>query len=224
MTPLIYLAVVIVALAFFSAISFKKKALDVAGIIIANVVGLVIFYLGGLNYFFLAVLFFVVAEASTRFSAKRTKISHERRTTGNIFGNSCVAVIALAMNVHIAFFGALAAALADTLSSEFGMLSKKKPVLLTTFKEVEPGTDGGVTALGTWSSLLGAAIIASIHFAWNGNAFLFGVLVLAGAFGSMVDSFFGAVFERHKILGNTEVNFLGSGAGALLAFLLSTLL
>ncbi len=224
MIPPLDFAVVIVALAFFSAISFKKKALDLAGIVVANVVGLVIFYLGGVNYFFLAVLFFVVAEASTRFSSKRTKISHERRTTGNIFGNSCVAVIALAMNVEIAFFGALAAALADTLSSEFGMLSKKKPVLLTTFEEVEHGTDGGVTALGTWSSLLGAAIIASIHFAWNWNTYLFGVLVLAGAFGSVVDSFFGAVFERNKLLGNTEVNFLGSGAGALLAFVLSTML
>ncbi len=217
------LFLLIAILVFFSLFSLRKKALDFAGVLIANMVGLAVFYLGGFNYFLLTVLFFIVAEASTRLSSKN-KAPHERRTIGNIFGNSGVAIIALALSSPIAFFGAMAAALADTLSSEIGMLSKTKPVLITTLKPVEAGTDGGVSALGMWSSLLGGTIIASIHFAIYQNIYLFIVLILAGIFGSMVDSFFGAVFERSKSLGNTQVNFLGSGAGALLAFLLSLML
>jgi uncharacterized protein (TIGR00297 family) len=217
-------AVLIVILAFFSVISLKRKLLDPAGILIANLVGLAIFYLGGITFFFLAVLFFAIAEAGTKFGSKKKPFLHGRRTIGNIFGNSGAAVIALFLGSPIAFFGALAAALADTLSSELGMLSKKKPVLITTLQEVEPGTDGGVTGMGMWSALLGAGAIALLHFALNGSFYLFVCLVLAGFFGSAADSFFGAVFEKKKMLGNTEVNFLGSSAGAITAFYLALLL
>ena len=223
MINLLDVAILIIILVIFSVVSLKKRALDWPGVVIANIVGIAIFYLGGVNYFYVTVLFFVLAEASTRISSRRTKVFHKRRTTGNIFGNSGIAVIALALNSQIAFFGALAAALADTLSSEIGMLSKKKPVLITTMQEVEHGTDGGITALGMWSSVFGAAIMGLIHFAWTGSFYFLAVLVVAGTIGSIVDSFFGAIFERNNLLGNTEVNFLGSGAGALIAFLLSTL-
>ena len=218
------IAVLVIALVFFSAISIRKRLLDIAALVIANAVGIVIFYLGGLQYFVLIVLFFVVAELSTKFKEKNKPFPHGKRTVGNIFGNSGVAVIALLLSSPIAFFGAVSAALADTLSSEIGMLSKRKPVLITNFKEVEHGTDGGITPIGMLSSVFGATIIALIHFALKANLYIFFVLILAGVFGSVVDSFFGAVFERKKLLGNTEVNFLGSSAGALLAFWLSMLL
>ncbi len=220
---LVEVFLLVIVLVFFSACSIRKKALDLWGVIIANLVGITIFQLGGFSYFIIAVLFFVVAEASTRLSSSKKNGRHERRTIGNIFGNSGVAVIALAMGLPVGFFGAMAAALADTLSSEIGMLSKRKPVLITTFKEVEHGTDGGITPLGMWSSLFGGAIIGLLHFLLNANVYIFLVLIVAGTFGSLVDSFFGAVFERNKILGNTEVNFLGSGAGAILALILSIL-
>ncbi|MAG21938.1 MAG: hypothetical protein CL943_01350 [Candidatus Diapherotrites archaeon] len=214
------IALLLTALAFFSIVSVKKKSLDWAGVLIANVVGLSIFYFGGLQFFFIAVLFFIVAEGGTRFAASKKPVPHGRRTIGNIFGNSGVAVIALLLGYPIAFFGAMAAALADTLSSELGMLSPTKPVLITTLEQVPVGTNGGITGLGMWSALAGSLVIATIHFVLYQNFYIFMVLVLAGFFGSAVDSFFGAVFERKKLFGNTEVNFLGSSAGALLAYVL----
>lgn len=55
-----------------------------------------------------------------------------------------------------------AAVAADTFSSELGILSKSKPRLLTSwnFREVPPGTNGGISLIGTLAGFLGAFVIA----------------------------------------------------------------
>ncbi|KAL8673939.1 MAG: hypothetical protein Q9168_001634 [Polycauliona sp. 1 TL-2023] len=55
-----------------------------------------------------------------------------------------------------------AAVAADTFSSELGILAKGKPRLLTSwnFREVPPGTNGGITLLGTAAGFLGASVMA----------------------------------------------------------------
>ncbi len=218
--------IVLVSLIVFSVVSLKKKALDKKGVAIAIAVGLLVFLLGNIFDFFLMVVFFVVADASTKYARSFSKKKHEVRTMENIIGNSGAALIALFLGSQIGFFGAVAAALADTLSSEIGLLSKKKPVLITTFKTVEPGTDGGITRLGCLAALAGAAIIAIAYFTVTQNS-VFGIaiiILLAGFSGSIADSIIGALFERKGGLNNTHVNFLGSSTGAIIAFALSKLL
>ncbi len=205
-------------LGIFSVLSFKKKLLNFEGVLIANIVGIAIFIFAkyDITYFFVALLFFIAAEAGTLY-AKERKPKHETRATGNILGNSGTAILALMLGFPFGFFAAFASALADTLSSEIGILSKRNPVLITTLKKVKPGTDGGVTPLGLAAAFVGATIIASVHFALFQNIFFFAILIICGVFGSLVDSFFGAVFERHGMLNNAEVNFLGSLGGTALA-------
>ncbi len=120
----VYLTLVI--LLVFSIASFKKRLLDFEGVLIANIAGIIIFWKGSIAYFFLAVFFFIAAEAGTVL-ARKNKKKHETRTTGNIFGNMGAAILTLFLNFHVGFFAGIAAALADTLSSEIGMLSKKSP-------------------------------------------------------------------------------------------------
>ncbi len=220
----IEVAILAISLGIFSFVSYKKNLLDFEGILIANIVGIAIFLFAKWNlaFFFVAVLFFVAAEAATLYSRKR-KPRHEKRTAGNIFGNSGTAILALLFGFPFGFFAAFASALADTLSSEIGLLSKRKPVLITTFKQVEPGTDGGLTPLGMLAAVAGATIIALVHFLLYQDLFLFLVLVMCGVFGSVVDSFFGAVFERKGMLNNTEVNFLGSLGGTALAWVITSI-
>lgn len=55
---------------------------------------------------------------------------------------------------------ALAEAAADTCSSEIGMAFPGKTVLITTWKSVPPGMDGGVSLYGTAAALLAAGVVA----------------------------------------------------------------
>jgi len=216
-------AVLLATLVLFSIVSYKRKLLNFEGILVANIVGIAIFLFSGnsLVYFFVAVLFFAVAEAATFYAGSR-KPKHEIRTAGNIFGNSAIALLCLLAGFNLGFFAAFASVLADKLSSEIGLLSKKKPLLITTFKPVQPGTDGGITLLGIGASAIGAAMIAAVHFAANNNIAAFAVIAGSGIFGALTDSFFGAAFERKRLLNNDEVNLLGSLGGAALAWIIAS--
>jgi uncharacterized protein (TIGR00297 family) len=54
----------------------------------------------------------------------------------------------------------------DTWASEVGILSKSRPRLVTSlfFREVPPGTNGGMSFKGTWYSLLGGMFIGFVYF------------------------------------------------------------
>ncbi|MCX6801611.1 MAG: DUF92 domain-containing protein [Candidatus Diapherotrites archaeon] len=216
--------VLLLALSIFSIVSFRKRLLDRDGILIAAIVGITIYLMGGLECFFLIVFFFVAAEIATKFGRSQSKNQHEERTTGNIIGNSAAAILALYFASPFGYYAAVSAALADTLSSEIGMLSKKKPRLVTTLKEVEHGTDGGITPLGCYAALFGAAMIGIFHFLKFQEPAIALVIILGGFFGSIADSVFGAAFELKKMLNNAQVNFLGSASGTTIAILLKSLL
>jgi len=96
----------------------------------------------------------------------------------------------------LAFAGALAAAAADTWSTEIGARSSRPPRLVTSGRPVPPGTSGGVTWLGTAAGAAGAAFIAGV-------ATLLGVVALraapwvaaAGVAGGVADSLLGATLQ-----------------------------
>ncbi|MCX6804271.1 MAG: DUF92 domain-containing protein [Candidatus Diapherotrites archaeon] len=209
-------------LAFFSILSYKMKFLDFEGILIGNAVGLAAITYGPnpLVDLFAVVVFFIIGEVASNFPRKK----HEKRNILNVLGNSSPALVMLALifvfpqNSHIlelAFFGAVSAALADTLSSEIGFYSKKQPVMITTFKKVAKGTDGGITLLGEYAALFGGIVIAIIYFAAGGSIIESVLILFAGLVGSNVDSVFGGVFETKKLLDKTQVNLIGSMSGAL---------
>jgi uncharacterized protein (TIGR00297 family) len=225
------LFLILIFLALFSIFSYKRKLLDFEGVLIGNAVGLAAITYGPnpLVDFGIVVIFFVLGEIASNFPRKK----HEQRNIWNVIGNSFPALIVLiaiiffpqhSFLIELGFFGAISAALADTLSSEVGYYSKKDPVMITTLKRVPRGTDGGVTLLGEAAALFGGLVIAIVHFFVYQNYFAAGLVLLAGLVGSNTDSVFGALFETKKLLNNTQVNMIGSAAGALFCLLLGLLI
>eukprot|EP00924_Labyrinthula_sp_SR-Ha-C_P001900 maker-scaffold_30-snap-gene-2.66-mRNA-1 protein AED:0.42 eAED:0.42 QI:126/1/0.5/1/1/1/2/0/859 len=120
------------------------------------------------------------------------------------------------------YFSFFACDLADTLASEFGVLSSERPLLLKTLQPVPRGTDGAISLTGTLWSIIGGTIIgvlAAINSAESGLDF--GLITLkysiVGFIGSLLDSALGCLLQSPEVLAvspeswktrNTLVNFL----------------
>jgi uncharacterized protein (TIGR00297 family) len=190
--------------------------------------------LGGLGWFVLLVTFFGLGGLASKYRYEEkldrgiAQANRGARGSGNVLANSLVAlfaVVAYAAGRHLgldasvfrfAFAGAVAAALADTFSSEFGGLFDD-PRLITTFETVAPGTDGGVTWQGAAAGLVGAALIAGLGGIFFGFAPSAVALVAAtGVVGMTVDSILGATMEGTRLT-NQSVNLLATLSAGLLA-------
>ncbi|KAF6230908.1 hypothetical protein HO173_010816 [Letharia columbiana] len=135
-----------------------------------------------------------------------------------------------------------AAVAADTFSSELGILSKSKPRLLTSwnFRQVPPGTNGGVTLAGTLAGFVGAFIIALTSvilipfcsadttirgkflgnkpgfeggdgWGWQEKIFWVIAVTIWGGLGSVLDSALGGWFQASVVDGRTGKVIEGSG-------------
>ncbi len=127
---------------------------------------------------------------------------------------------------HLALLGlsaAFAEATADTLSSEFGQaMPGSRTVLLTTGQLVTPGTDGGISLLGTLTGSMGGLLVATacawaLRLDWKEMLLVW----LCGVAGIFFDSWLGATLERRGWLGNNAVNFCSTLFSALLATVLA---
>ena len=132
----------------------------------------------------LAVLgtFFVVGTLATRIGWEKKKArgtaeaSEGRRDWKRVVGKGGVAAAIAATaafnvwevtehlgnDLRIAFAGALAAALADTLATELGTLSNGSPRTIPSFRPAPAGTPGAVSALGLFGAALGGALVAYV--------------------------------------------------------------
>lgn len=136
----------------------------------------------------------------------------------------------------IAGVASMAAATADTWASEIGgHRVKGKTWLFPSFKVVKPGTDGGISTVGTLASLFGASFIALIFWAIHleVSVLQFLIIIFSGVLGSLVDSFLGSklqgshikkgfrkfVSKRYSKVGNNTVNWLAAGSASFVALI-----
>lgn len=117
--------------------------------------------------------------------------------------------------VFAPMLAALAESAADTVSSEIGEVLGGRPLMITTLKRVEPGTDGGVSVAGTLAGMIAAAIVAAGGaIALRGGLTMAMIALAGGAFGLFFDSLLGATLERRGWLNNDLVNFLSTASAA----------
>ncbi len=136
----------------------------------------------------------------------------------------------------LAAFAAVAVATADTWATELGSLVPGKTRIITNFSVVEPGTDGGVSLKGTAAafagSFFGALFLLPTDLFSPG---LIATVFFAGVIGSFADSYAGAYLQSSNVAAvrpygftktsqafkNNFVNWLSTGIGGLVAFLVA---
>ena len=223
----------LVAVAVLGYTAFALGTASIPGMLTGVLLVFLTTILGGYGWFAVLVVFFAVGGLSTKLGYEQKAdrgVEQENggaRDTGNVLANSLVALVAvlavpLASELHIpetalfyAFAGAVAAALADTLSSEIGALYDN-PRLITTLEPVAAGTDGAVTWQGTVAGVGGAALVGVVGVAAGAGPAGVAVVLLAGTVGMTVDSLLGVVLEG-SMLDNQGVNFLATLSAALVA-------
>jgi uncharacterized protein (TIGR00297 family) len=115
---------------------------------------------------------------------------------------------------------ALAEAASDTVSSEIGQAFRSQARMITNWKLVPAGTDGGMTLAGTSAGLAASCLVSGVP-ALLGMLSPAGFALCAGAgfAGMLVDSLLGGWLEQRGKLRNDTVNFLGTLTAAGLAML-----
>ena len=225
--------------ALLGVLAYVLGTASVTGMLTGVLLGLLAVVLGGFGWLVVLLTFFGVGGLSAKF---RYDHKLERgvaeddggaRGTENVLGNAAVALVAVVAFAaadllsgrpldpalfRYLFAGSLAAAMADTLSSEVGGLFDG-PRLVTTLEPVPPGTDGGVTWQGTVAGLAGATAVGGVSLLLvdaGVPADAVGVVALGGVVGMFVDSLLGATVEGGRV-GNEAVNLLATAAGGVAA-------
>ena len=93
--------------------------------------------------------------------------------------------------------------------------------MITTFKKVDVGTDGGITPLGEISALAGAVLIAAIPLALGvGDVKMFLIASAAGFIACNIDSLFGATLEQRGTFNKHFTNLFATLSGAVIGILI----
>ncbi|BDZ67854.1 TIGR00297 family protein [Methanobacterium ferruginis] len=210
----------VVLLVIIGLITYAKKALDLLGSIFMIIMGVIIIFAAGANWLFLIFLFLILGVGFTRYKydyKKEIGVYEGTRTIKNVVSNGIVAFVMAAFGNYAGFIGSIATATADTMASEVGVATT--PRLITNFKKVPPGTDGGISVVGTIAGILGAGLIGLAAYMLGVYPDLWRTMIIAvvaGTFGCFVDSILGAGLEIKGYLNNEHVNLLATLAGALL--------
>ncbi|NYF89223.1 DUF92 domain-containing protein [Tunturiibacter empetritectus] len=155
---------------------------------------------------------FVLTFVATRFGRRRKEArglaeARSGRRASQVVANLGVAALCAAVGWYGGCLAALAEATADTVSSEIGQALGGPTWLITKFRRVPAGRDGGVSFAGSLGGVIGAGVVVmagSLGFAsWREGAIVFG----AACAGLVFDSVLGATVEERGWLGNDLVNF-----------------
>jgi len=197
-------------IALVSLAGYYIRSLSLSGSVAAFVVGC--FVVSGFGWRGLLLLgaFFATSSFWSKFKKQKKEKLDEmlekggRRDWVQVAANGSVTAIAALLHYlspsdlwQMAFIVSIAAANSDTWASEIGVLSKREPISILTFKPAVKGTSGAISVLGLFASLMGSLIIvvlAVVLFAIPSLGVII-FLTLCGFSGSVIDTILGALVQ-----------------------------
>jgi len=225
--------------AVFALAALSIRVVNRSGAAMGFLMGAIIYMGYGYKSFLVLLAFFVMGSVATRLGYARKEargVAEGRRgarswreATANTLAAAFFSILVITTHYEaaflVAFIAALAEAAGDTISSEIGQWLSGRAYMITTFKPVPAGQDGGISLLGTLAGMGASVVIIAVAYALGlcrpGTAVV--AFVAAGA-GNLFDSYLGATIERRGLVGNGIVNFAGTSfAGGLALGILLTL-
>lgn len=205
------LVIALAAVLVIGLIAYRKRQLNLSGVVAAVVMGAAATVMGGFTSLSLYLFFLISAAVIGKLSKKirgldRIHKKGGRRDAVQVLANGGAALAAMLIHafdsspVYLAVFTAcLAEACSDTWASEIGVLSKSEPVSILTFTKVPKGLSGGVSLLGTCSAMLSSILYGIFAFScYDGiNLSLVMVVIFSSFAGVMTDSVLGATLQAH---------------------------
>lgn len=195
--PLLQLAVLVLVV----TVAWRAGSLTGSGAVAALGVGAAVLagtgWAGGL----VLVVFFVTSSTLSRFIVPRTEpvgdAKSDRRDGWQVLANGGAAAVGALSAPLLPGAGiwivtcALAAAAADTWATTLGGLSRQPPRLLLSGVVVLPGTNGGVSWMGTLGGGAGAVVVATTGAAVASMPALLGAAATIGLAGMLLDAILG---------------------------------
>lgn len=231
---------------FCAYLGFVLNWLTLDGATSASLFGVIAYGLGGLSSAVIVLAFFISSSivSKDQISAEGFLKRKFRRDGRQVWSNGfwfALWIIIWFLSAQQAFLiaaiSSIAFATSDTWASEIGTKrTESKTYLITDMKTVKPGTDGGVSLIGTFASFVGAALISFIFWSMNMDQSMFVVLLISisGFVGNLADSLFGAKVQGKKLppffgnlfarqisyVDNNMVNWLAGGTASIVALIL----
>lgn len=111
--------------------------------------------------------------------------------------------------LHCIILGHYACCNGDTWASELGILSTSNPILITTGRRVPKGTNGGISAYGTFASIIAGFSVGVVYYlgslpfavgtASTSQLWVIPLATMAGVLGSVIDSLLGATLQYSAV-------------------------
>ena len=216
----------------FAVIARIMGSVTNGGALAGLLIAFILMMAAGLAGFIPLATLFALTVLATRWGWRRKERlglaeSSGGRTAAQVLANlgaaACCAVPALWFPefsdlLLAAAMAALAEAAADTVSSEIGQASARSAFLITGFRAVPLGTNGGVSFEGTVAGAAAACVVAWVSASFGVVSwFWIPVIAICGTAGMIIDSLLGATLENAGRMGNDSVNFVSTACAADLA-------
>ncbi|KAK1353939.1 Protein VTE6, chloroplastic [Heracleum sosnowskyi] len=218
------------------------SGLSLNGIAAAFLLGSLTWRAFGPSALFLVATFFVLGTAATKVKMVQKEAQgvaekrKGRRGPGSVIGSSAAGCVCAFLSIYgvggraffqlckLGFVASFCTKLSDTVSSEIGKAYGNTAYLVTTFKVVPKGTEGAVSAEGTFAGFLASIFLVC-------TAVLIGeinvpeavICVLASQIANLGESFIGAALqekEGFQWLNNDIANVINISIGSSLAVLM----
>jgi uncharacterized protein (TIGR00297 family) len=213
-------------------LALSLKMVNRSGAVCGFLLGVAVYLGWGYKSFLMMFTFFAIGSIATRLgyarkaargvAEKRGGARSWREAVANTLAGAFFSLLIITTHHEGAFLIALVAAFAeaagDTVSSEIGQWLSRQAYLITTFKPVPAGENGGVSLGGSIAGILSSSLVVALAFALGlcgkGGA---GIALLAAVAGNAMDSLLGATIERRGLVSNGIVNFAGTSFAGMLA-------